>query len=120
VWAQAEQKAAARPIETLVDELRNTVGVRLVAYVGGTNTTSTVNAWAEGRQLPDADAEVRLRTAYHAIGILHMRWDAVTIQSWFKGMNPLLDDASPARTVREGPASSYKNVLVAARAAMIE
>jgi hypothetical protein len=44
----------------------------------------------------------------------------VTIQTWFKGMNPLLGDESPARFIRESAPDGANDALVAARSAMIE
>jgi len=39
------------------------------------------------------------------------------VQAWFQGLNPLLDDRSPARLLREGdPGDAGPRVLAAARA----
>jgi len=37
------------------------------------------------------------------LGILRDREDLQTIKAWFRGMNPLLDDKSPALTLRKDP-----------------
>ncbi|MFF1876527.1 hypothetical protein [Leifsonia sp. NPDC058230] len=115
----ASQEARGLPIDQIVTRLRATIGVRLVAYIGGVGTTSAVAAWAEARDVPDADKVTRLRTAFHALGILLERWDPVTIESWFKGMNPDLGDESPARVIREAAPDGANEVLIAARSAMI-
>jgi hypothetical protein len=119
-WIQAEIEALELPIQDVVARLRSTIGVRLVAYMGGTGTTSYVTAWADERDLPRPDARRRLRAALHAMGILQQRWDPITIQSWFKGMNPVLGDNSPARVIREGRPEDDREVIVAAKAAMTE
>jgi hypothetical protein len=119
-WIQAERAAQELPIQDVVARLRSTVGVRLVAYMGGVNHTSYVAAWADGREVPSPDKQWRLRTALHAMGILLQRWDPITIQAWFLGMNPVLGDDSPARTIRDGVPGVDGEVVVAAKAAMIE
>lgn len=115
----AAEVSGSLPIDQVVTQLRGSLGVRLVAYIGGVGTTTTAAAWADGRDVPDADNDARLRTAFHALGILLERWDAVTIHSWFKGMNPLLGEVSPARFIRESAPDAANAVLVAARSEMI-
>jgi hypothetical protein len=44
-----------------------------------------------------------LRTAYFIAALLREREGAATVQSWFKGMNPQLDDQAPARLLRDQP-----------------
>ncbi|NEN04657.1 hypothetical protein G3T36_02120 [Diaminobutyricibacter tongyongensis] len=118
-WRRAGDEARELTIAQIATRRREVLGVRLVAYIGGEGTTSVVGAWVEGRAVPSADSDARLRTAFHALGILLERWDAVTIQSWFKGMNPLLGDVSPSRFLRERAPEAASDVLVAARFAMI-
>jgi hypothetical protein len=119
-WMRAEKEAGELPIEDLVARLRSIVGVRLVAYMGGVDSTSYVTAWADRRELSSSDVQRRLRIALHAMGILQQRWDPITIQTWFVGMNPVLGDDSPARVIRQGAAGVEREVIVAAKSAMIE
>ena len=118
-WFRAGEEAATLPIDGIVTRLRVTIGIGLVAYIGGATTTSAVSDWADGRAVPNGDADKRLRTAFHSLGILLERWGAVTIQSWFKGMNPTLGDEAPARVIRESTPAGANNVIVAACSAMI-
>lgn len=108
------------PIDQIVTNLRTTIGARLVAYVGRVTSTSVVSAWADGSEVPDSDTASRLRTTFEAMLILALRWDPITIGTWFKGMNPELGDESPARVIRDSPPGDDHRVLVAARSAMIE
>lgn len=119
-WLSAAEEARSLPIDQVVTSLRKTIGVRLVAYVGGATAASTVTAWAEGSMAPDPDNASRLRTTFEATLILTQRWDPTTIATWFKGMNPELGDEAPARAIRESPSGHDHRVLVAARSAMIE
>lgn len=92
-----------------------------MAYIGGVGTTTAVREWADGDDVPDADNDTRLRTAFQALGILiEGSCDEMTIGSWFKGMNPLLGDVSPARFIRESAPDGANDVIVAARSMLFE
>lgn len=100
----------------VVARLREILGVRLVAYIGNVKSTQPVAAWASGVRSPGQDDADRLRCAFQIAGLLRERYSAVTVQSWFKGMNPALDDAAPARVLREGdPAQVGPGILAAAK-----
>ncbi|TDW26956.1 hypothetical protein [Cryobacterium psychrophilum] len=100
----------------IVGGLRETLGAKLVAYLGGVRETRAVREWAEGTRTPSSDVVLRLRTSFYVMAMLRDRESASTVASWFQGMNPELNDVSPARVLREqeletaGPA-----VLAAAR-----
>ena len=101
----------------LVAKLREIVGVRLVAYIGNVKSTRPVAQWAAGGHTPGETDVDRLRLAYQIAALLRENNEAATVQSWFKGMNPSLDDMSPARVLREGdPAEVGPNVMAAAKA----
>ena len=103
----------------LVTELRELLGAQLVAYMGGVGETRAVREWAdrENEREPRPDALQRLRTAYRAAALLRRHESRRTVHAWFQGMNPMLDDRSPARVLREGDMESDGvAVLVAARA----
>jgi hypothetical protein len=93
------------------------LGVKLVAYIGGVKSTRQVSIWADGSGEPGAADQERLRHAFHAAALLRERYDAVTVQSWFKGINPTLNDEAPAQVLREGqPTVGPRSVIAAARA----
>jgi hypothetical protein len=100
----------------LVDGLRKILGSQLVAYIAGVNETRTVREWAEGTRQPRSPALQRLRTTYQAAAFLERRESRAIVQAWFQGLNPFLEDRSPARVLREGSADeSGIAVLAAAR-----
>ena len=83
-------------------ELRDLLGARLVAYLGSVKETRAVHQWADGARQPADETQRRLR---HALRIARTIADvdgAEVTQSWFQGLNPRLDDRSPARLLREG------------------
>lgn len=101
----------------LVRGLRELLGARLVAYIAGVTETRAVRQWAEGeRRIRDSAVEQRLRTAYQAALMIVVRDSREVAQSWFQGLNPQLEDRSPARLLREEkPDVAGPSVLSAAR-----
>ncbi len=99
--------AMRAPLPTVVDELRRLLGAKLVAYIAHVGETRAVRQWAEGTRAPNNDGtENRLRLAYSVALCIANADGASTAQSWFQGLNPLLDDVSPARLLREGDLDS--------------
>ena len=101
----------------LVKELRELLGARLVAYLGGVKETRAVRQWAEGtRRIASGEDLARLRVAYQAAALLAERDSTAVVQAWFTGLNPALADRSPARVLRETPVEAAgPQVLAAAR-----
>jgi len=98
----------------IVAGLRDFLGARLVAYIGNVSNTRSVRDWVEGTHMPSAQVVQRLRTAYYIAGLLREREGAATVQSWFLGMNPQLEDRSPAWMLREQPGESAGPAVIAA------
>ena len=94
--------------------LQDLLGRRLVAYVAGVKDAKTVSRWANGevgsvRQ----ESEERIRTAYEVAQLLVQFDSPRIVKAWFIGLNPQLDDVSPAETIHEG---KLKEAKAAARA----
>jgi hypothetical protein len=85
----------------IVSGLRELLGARLVAYIAHVSSTRPVGEWANGTQEPSAETLGRLRAAYSIATLLREREAASTVQSWFQGMNPQLNDQAPARLLRD-------------------
>ncbi|QIZ99841.1 hypothetical protein [Leifsonia sp. PS1209] len=113
---RAHEESIGLPFNDLVTRLRDVLGVRLVGYIGGVKSARSVSSWADGQGSPGEKDQERLRHAYHAAALLRERYDAITVQSWFKGMNPSLGDQAPAQVLREGePLEVAREVLAAAK-----
>ncbi len=95
--------------------LRAGLTPRLAAYVTGVDATRTVARWAQGETARlRADHATRLRTAYEIVRLLEYAHESPeTIQAWFLGMNPVLDDRSPARALHEGDHAGARAAAVA-------
>ena len=97
--------------------LRNLLGAKLVAYIGGVKETRAVRQWAEGsRKIANRDDVERLRVAYRAAWMINLKDSTRVVQAWFQGLNPFLDDVSPARLLRDGDIDADgPRVIAAAR-----
>lgn len=115
---RAHAQATRLTTPVLVKELRDLLGAKLVAYIGGVKETRAVRQWADGeRRVQDPTDEQRLRLAYQAAALIAEHDSPQVVQVWFQGLNPQLDDRSPARLLREGDLDEVgPAVLTAARA----
>lgn len=114
---RAYEDSVQLPFHEVASRLREMLGVRLVAYIGGVKSAQSVSAWAEGTRTPSGVACERLRHAFHAAALLRERYDSTTVQSWFKGMNPALNDEAPAHVLREAdPLKGARDVIAVAKA----
>jgi len=58
----------------------------------------------------------RLRVAYRTARMVNVRDSTQVVQAWFQGLNPFLDDVSPARVLRDGDIDADgPRVIAAAR-----
>lgn len=99
---RADEEARAVAIRDVVSGLREVLGARLAAYLGGLSSTSELRQWVDGVTEPSDHVTQRLRCAFYVTGLLREREGDRTIQSWFQGMNPFLEDEAPAVLIREG------------------
>lgn len=111
----AHAQAIRLETPTLIKELRDLLGAKLVAYLGGVRETRAVRQWAEGtRAVQDSADERRLRLAYQVATLIAERDSAGVVQAWFQGLNPDLEDRSPARLLREGELDEVGPLVLAA------
>jgi hypothetical protein len=116
----AHTKAVRASFPELVTELRSLLGARLVAYLGSVKETRAVRQWADGEREPGEEVRNRLRVALQVALPLAEAESPEIAQAWFQGLNPQLEDRSPARMLREGePDEVGPAVIAAARAFLI-
>lgn len=96
----------------IVTFLREHLGSPLLAVIAGVDER-TVNRWATGESAPREAAEKRIRATYQVFRLLESVEAAPTIRAWFIGMNPQLDDQSPAEAVAD---DRLRDAMTAARA----
>ena len=113
----AHARATRSPFPEVVADLRQILGVTLCAYLGAVKETRAVNQWADGVRTPSADVQRRLRVALQAVAPIAEIDSPAIAQAWFQGLDPLLDDRSPVRLLREGDIDQDgPDVIGAARA----
>ena len=113
-------QATWAPFNEVAASLRELLGPRLTAYLGSAKETRTVNEWADSGREPAEPVQRRLRLALQ-VALMIAAADGMRVaRAWFQGMNPQLDDRSPARLLREGDLDEVgAEVLGAARAFVV-
>lgn len=100
-------------LSDIIEFLHEHLGARLLAL------TVDVDPKTVGRWLTEAgrgtrfETETRIRAAYQVFRVVQTAEAAPTVRAWFMGMNPQLDDKSPAEAIRDGEA---RDAMAAARA----
>jgi hypothetical protein len=116
----AHAQAIRADFPEVVSTLRELLGRGLVAYLGEVKETRAVNQWAAGDREPGAQVQARLRLALQVALMVADADGPRVAQAWFQGLNPQLDDRSPARVLREGDLErDGQAVLGAARAFLV-
>ncbi|MGO4533368.1 hypothetical protein [Leifsonia sp. 2MCAF36] len=104
-------------VPQIVDELRHSLGAKLVAYIAGVTETRTVREWVETARRPSPSAVERLRLTHRIATLIGQSEGEAVVATWFQGMNPHLGDRSPARVLHEDPFDDAgPRVLAAANA----
>jgi len=109
---RAHARAVQDSIPHMATFLRDHLGAALLSVIAGVDVR-TVNRWASGEVAPRDPAERRLRATYQVYGLLAEQEAPATIRAWFIGMNPQLDDTSPAEAIAN---DEYRSAMTAARA----
>jgi hypothetical protein len=115
----AHIKAMRASFPELASELRSVLGARLVAYLGAVKETRAVRQWADGEREPSEEVRNRLRVALQVALPLAEAESAEIAQAWFQGLNPQLEDRSPARLLREGELDEVGPAVIAAARAFL-
>ena len=110
--AEAHRATVQSEISDLTGFLVEVLGAKLTAHMTGVADGRTVSRWASGDRVPRADAESRLRDIFYIFRLLQTSEDVHTVRAWFVGLNPQLDDRSPAAALHDG---EVRDVLVAAK-----
>jgi hypothetical protein len=117
---RAHEHAMRVPFPTAVSELRDLLTPRLVAYLAGVRETRAVHHWADGtRDVKSSAVEDKLRFALQVALLLSEHDERRVVQAWFQGLNPHLEDRSPARLLREGDLEEVGPVVLAAGRAFL-
>lgn len=109
----AHRKTVESSVSDIAAFLQDAMGQKLVALMVGVEDPKTIGRWAAEKRLPqDPAAEEKLRAAYQVFRLLATEESPHTVRAWFVGLNPQLDDESPATAISEG---RIRDVMVAAK-----
>lgn len=110
---QAHARSVENRFEDILAFLQEQIGPHLTAYIAEKNV-STIARWAKGEQKPPGDRiERRMRETYRIFQILTTTDSNHVARAWLIGMNPQLDEETPADALRE---DKLRDVLAAAKA----
>lgn len=115
----AHARAVRAGLPEVVDALRSILGARLCAYIGSVKETRAVNEWAQGVRVPNSEVQRRLRLALQVAQTITDADGVEVARAWFQGLNPQLDDRSPARLLREADLDEVGPAIVAAERAFL-
>jgi nicotinamide mononucleotide adenylyltransferase len=112
---EAHRKQVEFTIADIAKFLQDALGQKLVAYMANVSDSKTVSQWISHAHQPRPESEVRLRAAFQVFHLLQDEESPHTVRAWLIGMNPQLEDVSPAQAIRDG---RLEDVWVAAKAYM--
>jgi hypothetical protein len=107
----AHQRAVESELTSAVKSLTETLGKALVAVIVNRDV-KTISRWIAGHGPTGNDEQRRVIDALQIVELLLTGDSPATVRAWFMGMNPQLDDDSPAEVLAEGRA---REVMAAAR-----
>jgi hypothetical protein len=108
----AHNRSTQTSVQEVSDTLARILGRQLLGSIVGKGPR-TILRWVNNQASPSTEDERLLRNAYQVYALLSSEEGDHTIRAWFMGMNPQLEDASPAEALAGGNA---RDVMVAARA----
>lgn len=111
--ATAHERSVTFEIADIARFLQEELGQKLTAYIADVADAKNVGRWARRERRPQEDAERRLRAAFQVFHLLQDEESPHTARAWFIGLNPQLQDETPADALREG---RLKDAISAARA----
>jgi hypothetical protein len=104
----AHRQASRTSVAEIAAYLQSTLGPTLTAVVLGIKDVKAVGQWARSQRQPRPAQEKALREAFQVVAYLADVEQPDVIRAWFMGMNPELDDRSPALTMRTDPGAVLK------------
>jgi hypothetical protein len=115
----AHIRAVRSSFPEVVAALRAILGLKLCAYLGSVKETRAVNEWADAVREPSEAVQRRLRLAFQVAEAIAEVDGAEVARAWFQGLNPQLDDRSPARLLREGDIDEVGPEVIGAERAFL-
>jgi hypothetical protein len=99
----AHRLASTTTISVIAAELQKVLGPSLTTVILGGRDPKAIAQWAKGTRTPRPAQENALRALYQVVALLSEVDGPDVIRAWFSGMNPDLEDRSPALTMQSDP-----------------
>jgi hypothetical protein len=112
-------EAAWLPITEIASYMREHLGQRKTAYIGGVNDPKMVARWIAGHSTPRDYSQRRLREGYQAARLLVGAYGDETAQAWFFGSNTQLEGDAPAYVLRHARTWEELRLIVPAAHAFL-
>lgn len=109
---RAHKQAVNLEIAEVAGYLQENLGQRLTALLAGLSDPKGVGRWARGENRPQPPMDRRLREAYQVFHVVQSVESPHTARAWFIGLNPQLDEESPAEAIAK---DRFREVMAAAR-----
>ena len=117
---EAFDYATRAPFAFVARDLIDILGAKLVAYIAGVREARAVQQYADDSRSPrHPSIEPRLRLALRVAMLISKHDSKEIAQAWFMGLNPQLNDRSPARLLREGEIDEIGPEIIAAARAFV-
>jgi len=116
----AHRAATTSAFTNSVKSLVEFVGAPLTAYLANVNETRAVRQWMTGDRIPHPATQSKLQLALQVAFFLQQEGEEEVIGAWFQGLNPALDDQTPADLIHAAGSTEElsaigRRVLAAAR-----
>src|SRR5215210_454406 len=93
---KAHRQASTAPIAVIAAELQAILGPSLTTVALGLRDPKAIGQWSKGTRQPRPAQDAALRAVFQVVSLLAEVERPDVIRAWFAGMNPDLDDRSPA------------------------
>ena len=104
----AHSQASRNSVPDIAAYVQSVLGPSLTTVTLGIRDVKAVGQWAKGLRQPRPAQEHLLREIFQVVNYLAAVEKNDVIRAWFAGMNPDLDDRSPALTMRDDPQAVIK------------
>lgn len=115
----AYERATRVPLPEAVSETARLLGTKLIAYICAVTETRAVREWSTGERIPRDPIPARIRLSLQVATLIVEHDDVAVAQAWFQGLNPQLEDQSPATLLREGDLEEVGPMIMAAARAFV-
>lgn len=111
--APRPNKPTPPDLPSVVQYLIENLGARLTAFIASTEEACLDEKWLSDKAAAEANAERKLRAAFEIFQMVQAVESPHTVRAWFIGMNPQLEQLSPAEAIEAG---QIREAKAAARA----